>query len=76
MSLSLNSSMGQAQKMMVFVLSMSIYGIATLFTELIPSFHVGIVEFSVEYFLYSSDVGNAFKPSFSGSWCGDRRTCV
>lgn len=52
MSLSSNSSMGQAQKMMVFVLSMSIYGIATLFTELIPSFHVGIVEFSVEYFLF------------------------
>ncbi len=45
-------NVGQAQKMMVFVLSMSIYGIATLFTELIPSFNVGIVEFSVEYFLF------------------------
>ena len=28
------------------------YGLATLFTELIPSFQVGIVEFSVEYFLF------------------------
>ena len=42
----------QSQKMMVFVLSMSLYGLATLFTELIPSFQVGIVEFSVEYFLF------------------------
>ena len=31
---------------------MSLYGLATLFTELIPSFQVGIVEFSVEYFLF------------------------
>ena len=42
----------QSQKMMVFVLSMSLYGLATLFTELIPSFQVGVVEFSVEYFLF------------------------
>lgn len=42
----------QSQKLMVFVLSMSLYGLATLFTELIPKFQVGIVEFSVEYFLF------------------------
>ena len=42
----------QSQKLMVFVLTMSIYGLATLFTELIPKFQVGIVEFSVEYFLF------------------------
>ncbi|HIX63657.1 MAG TPA: cell division protein FtsQ [Candidatus Mediterraneibacter colneyensis] len=42
----------QSQKLMVFVLSMALYGLATLFTELIPSFQVGIVEFSVEYFLF------------------------
>lgn len=42
----------QSQKLMVFVLTMSLYGLATLFTELIPKFHVGIVEFSVEYFLF------------------------
>ena len=37
---------------MVFVLTMSLYGLATLFTELIPKFQVGIVEFSVEYFMF------------------------
>lgn len=42
----------QSQKLMVFVLTMSLYGLATLFTELIPSIQVGIVEFSVEYFLF------------------------
>lgn len=42
----------QSQKLMIFVLSMSLYGMATLFTELIPEFRVGIVEFSVEYFLF------------------------
>ena len=42
----------QSQKTMIFVLTMSLYGLATLFTELIPSFQVGIVEFSVEYFLF------------------------
>ncbi|MGL6201314.1 MAG: hypothetical protein ACRC3H_20520 [Lachnospiraceae bacterium] len=42
----------QSQKMMVFVLTMSLYGLATLFSELIPKFYVGIIEFSVEYFLF------------------------
>ena len=42
----------QSQKLMIFVLSMSLYGLATLFTELIPSFQVGIAEFSVEFFLF------------------------
>ena len=46
------NKMTQSQKRMVFVLTMSLYGLATLFTELIPSFQVGIVEFSVEYFLF------------------------
>lgn len=44
--------MTKSQKLMTFVLSMSLYGLATLFTELIPSFQVGIVEFSVEYFIF------------------------
>ena len=50
----MNSKTGttQSQKLMVFVLSMSLYGLAALFTELIPKFQVGIVEFSVEYFLF------------------------
>ena len=42
----------QSQKLMVFVLTMALYGLATLFSELIPKFQVGIVEFSVEYFLF------------------------
>lgn len=46
------NKISQSQKLMVFVLSMSMYGLATLFTELIPSFQVGVVEFSVEYFLF------------------------
>lgn len=45
-------TISQSQKLMVFVLTMSLYGLATLFTELIPKFQVGIVEFSVEYFLF------------------------
>lgn len=45
-------SASQSQKLMVFVLTMALYGLATLFTELIPKFQVGIVEFSVEYFLF------------------------
>ena len=32
-----------SQKLMVFVLTMALYGLATLFTELIPSFQVAIV---------------------------------
>ena len=42
----------QSQKMMIFVLSMSLYGLATLFTELIPSVQLGVVELSVEYFAF------------------------
>lgn len=47
-----NEQATQSQKLMVFVLTMSLYGLATLFTELIPKFQVGLVEFSVEYFLF------------------------
>lgn len=52
MSYMQKQSATQSQKLMVFVLTMSLYGLATLFTELIPKFQVGIVEFSVEYFLF------------------------
>ena len=54
MSITQKGAATQSQKLMIFVLSMSLYGLATLFTELIPSFQVGIVEFSVEFFLYPS----------------------
>ena len=52
MSLAQKQTTTQSQKLMIFVLSMSLYGLATLFTELIPSFQVGVVEFSVEFFLF------------------------
>ena len=52
MELAKKQTATQSQKLMVFVLTMALYGLATLFTELIPSFQVGIVEFSVEYFLF------------------------
>lgn len=52
MSIMQKGAATQSQKLMIFVLSMSLYGLATLFTELIPSFQVGIVEFSVEFFLF------------------------
>lgn len=52
MSAKKSNGMNQSQKLMVFVLTMSLYGLATLITELIPKFQVGIVEFSVEYFLF------------------------
>lgn len=47
-----NQTATQSQKMMIFVLSMSLYGLATLFTELIPKVQLGLVELSVEYFLF------------------------
>lgn len=52
MSLNKKGSLNQSQKLMIFVLSMSLYGLAMLFTELIPKFQIGIVEFSVEYFAF------------------------
>jgi hypothetical protein len=38
--------------MMIFVLSMSLYGLSNMFTELIPSFQLGPIELSVEYFAF------------------------
>jgi hypothetical protein len=52
MEFSKRQTASQSQKLMIFVLTMALYGLSTLFTELIPSFQVGIVEFSVEYFLF------------------------
>lgn len=50
--MSSTSTTAQSHKLMIFVLSMSLYGLATLVSELIPSVQVGIVEFSVEFFLF------------------------
>ena len=52
MELAKRQTATQSQKLMVFVLSMALYGLATLFTELIPKFQAGVVEFSVEFFLF------------------------
>lgn len=52
MNLSKAQTVTQSQKLMIFVLTMALYGLSTLFTELIPKFHIGIVEISVEYFLF------------------------
>ena len=49
---SVKQQANQSQKLMVVVLTMAQYGLATLFSDLIPKFQVGIVEFSVEYFLF------------------------
>lgn len=42
----------EQQKMMVFILSMSLFGMATMVSELLPELKVGLVEFKVEYFLF------------------------
>ncbi|MDQ0230850.1 cell division protein FtsQ [Metabacillus malikii] len=42
----------QSQKMMVFILSMSLYGLSNMITELIPEVRIGPIEFSVEYFAF------------------------
>lgn len=42
----------QSQKMMIFVLSMSLYGLSNMFTELVPSIQLGPVELSIEYFAF------------------------
>lgn len=41
-----------SQKMMIFVLSMSLYGLSNMFTELIPSLRLGPIELSIEYFAF------------------------
>jgi hypothetical protein len=41
-----------SQKMMIFVLSMSLYGLSNMFTELIPSLQLGPIELSIEYFAF------------------------
>ncbi|MCL1632337.1 cell division protein FtsQ [Sporolactobacillus sp. CPB3-1] len=42
----------QPQKMMVFILSMSLYGLSNMITELVPEFNIGPVNFSIEYFAF------------------------
>lgn len=42
----------QSQKLMVFILSMSLYGISNMFSELIPELKLGPIELKVEYFAF------------------------
>lgn len=42
----------QSQKMMVFVLSMSLFGVSKLIAEIIPSFEFGPIDLSVSYFAF------------------------
>lgn len=51
-TLSTRYTLTQSQKMMIFVLSMSLYGLSNMFTELIPSIQLGPIELSVEYFAF------------------------
>lgn len=42
----------QSQKMMIFILSMSLYGLSNMFTELIPSFQIGPIELQIDCFAF------------------------
>src|SRR5699024_6469843 len=42
----------QSQKMMIFILAMSLNGLANLFTELLPAFEIGPVDFSISYMAF------------------------
>ncbi|WP_348272585.1 cell division protein FtsQ [Paenibacillus sp. BIHB 4019] len=42
----------QSQKLMVFILAMSLYGISNMFSELIPELKLGPIEIKVEYFAF------------------------
>lgn len=42
----------QSQKMMVFILSMCLYGLSNMFTELVPSVQLGPIELSIDAFAF------------------------
>ncbi|WP_030158833.1 hypothetical protein [Glycomyces sp. NRRL B-16210] len=45
-------SLTSSQKLMVFVLSMTLFGLANIFTEVLPEFKLGPVELSVAYLAF------------------------
>lgn len=47
-----NTSYTQSQKMMIFILAMSLNGLANLFTELLPEFEIGPVDLSISYMAF------------------------
>lgn len=46
------SDLGSAQKLMVFVLSMTLFGLANILTEVLPEVKLGPVELSVSYLAF------------------------
>ena len=42
----------QSQKMMVFILSMCLYGLSNMFTELVPSVNLGPIELGIDAFAF------------------------
>lgn len=42
----------QSQKMMVFILSMCLYGLSNMFTELVPSVNLGPIELQIDAFAF------------------------
>lgn len=42
----------QSQKMMIFILAMSLNGLANLFTELLPKFEIGPIDISISYMAF------------------------
>ncbi|GAB3709323.1 cell division protein FtsQ [Nocardiopsis nanhaiensis] len=44
--------LNSGQKLMVFVLSMTLFGLATILTEIIPRIHVGPVDLKVSYLVF------------------------
>ncbi|MGF2614304.1 cell division protein FtsQ [Rossellomorea vietnamensis] len=47
-----SQQLSQSQKLMVFILSMSLFGIANIITEITPEIVIGPVELSVSYFAF------------------------
>lgn len=45
-------SLTSSQKLMVFVLSMTLFGLANIFTEILPEFRLGPIELSVSYLAF------------------------
>ncbi|MDQ0297778.1 hypothetical protein J2S78_000186 [Salibacterium salarium] len=51
-SLHQKKELNQSQQLMIFVLSMSLFGLANIITEIVPEFTFGPVELSVSYFAF------------------------
>ncbi|TDQ41115.1 cell division protein FtsQ [Aureibacillus halotolerans] len=52
MKLQQEHSLTQAQKTMVFILAMTLFGLSKMITEILPQNEIGPIEFSVSYFAF------------------------